>query len=144
MRAIRIVAIIAGAFVALIVIAVIALLVFVDPNKYRGDIERMAHEHTARVLEIRGKIHLKVFPWLALSVNDVQLSNRPGFGTDPFMAVQNASIGVRVLPLISGRLEVSKIALEGVHLNLVSRGEENNWKDLGESQEAGQKPSPAP
>src|SRR5258705_1704138 len=133
MRIFRIVAIVAGALLALVVVGVVALLLFVDPNRYRGDIEQVAKEHTARVLVIHGKLQLKIFPWLALSVHDVQLSNPPGFGSQPFMAVQNASIGVKLLPLLGKRLEVSRIALDGVNLSLVSRGDENNWKDLSES-----------
>jgi AsmA protein len=132
MRIFRIIALVAGALLALVVIGVGALLLFVDPNRYRGDIERAAKEHTARVLVIRGKLELKIFPWLALSVHDVQLSNPTGFGAQPFMTVQNASIGVKLLPLLGKRLEVSRIALDGVNLNLVSRGDENNWKDLSE------------
>jgi AsmA protein len=141
MRIFRLVAIVVGALLALVIVALVAVLIFVDPNRYRGDIERIAHEQTARVLTIRGPLHLKIFPWLALSVNDVQLSNRAGFGDQPFMTVQNASIGVKVLPLLSKRIEVSRIALEGVHLNLASRGEENNWKDLGGSEKPGETPA---
>ena len=132
MRIVRIAAIVAGTLVALIVVGGIALLLFVDPNRYRGDIEAAAKEHTARVLTIRGKLELRVFPWLALSVHDVELSNRPGFGSQPFLTVQNASIGVKLLPLLSKRLEVSRVRLEGININLVSRGAENNWQDLGE------------
>ena len=132
MRIVRIAAIVAGTLVALIVVGGIALLLFVDPNRYRGDIEAAAKEHTARVLTIRGKLELSVFPWLALSVHGVELSNRPGFGSQPFLTVQNASIGVKLLPLLSKRLEVSRVRLEGININLVSRGEENNWQDLGE------------
>jgi AsmA protein len=132
MRIFRIVAIVAGALVALVVIGVVALLLFVDPNRYRGDIERVAKEHSGRVLTIHGKLELKIFPWLALSVHDMQLSNPAGFASQPpFLTVQNASIGVKLLPLLGKRLEVSRIALDGVNLNLVSRGDENNWKDLG-------------
>src|SRR6267142_3740764 len=83
MRIFRIVAIVVGALVALVVTGIVALLLFVDPNRYRGDIERVAKEHTARVLVIHGKLQLKIFPWLALSVHDVQLSNPPGFGSQP-------------------------------------------------------------
>jgi len=132
MRIFRIVAIVAAALLALVVIGLVALLLFVDPNRYRGDIERVAKEHTARVLVIHGKLQLKIFPWLALSVHDVQLSNPGGFGAQPFMTVQNASIGVKLLPLLGKKLEVSRIALDGVNVNLISRGDENNWKDLGE------------
>src|SRR6266404_4662171 len=141
MRIFRIVAIVVGALVALVVTGIVALLLFVDPNRYRGDIEQAAKEHTARALTIHGKLGLKIFPWLALSVQDVQLSNREGFGTQPFMTVQNASIGVKLLPLLGKRLEVSRIALDGVNLNLVSRGDENNWKDLSESKGPAETPS---
>jgi len=141
MRIFRIVAIVAGALVALLVVGAVFLLVFVDPNRYRGDIEHAAKEHTARVLTINGKLQLKIFPWLALSVHDVRLSNPPGFGNSPFLTVQNASIGVKLLPLLGKRLEVSRVALDGVSVNLVSRGDENNWKDLNESKDSAQAPS---
>jgi AsmA protein len=145
MRIFRIVGIVVGALLALLVVGVVALLLFVDPNRYRGDIERLAKEHTARVLVIHGKLRLKVFPRLALSVHDVQLNNPAGFGEQPntgrpFMTVQNASIGVKLLPLLSKRLEVSRIALDGVNVNLVSRGDENNWKDLTESKGPPERP----
>ncbi|MEA3178980.1 MAG: AsmA protein [Gammaproteobacteria bacterium] len=142
MRIFRIVAIVAGTLVALVLLGVIALLLFVDPNRYRGDIEKAAQEHSARVLTIHGKLELKVFPWLALSVHDVELSNRPGFGKQPFLTVQNASIGVKLLPLLSQRLEVSRVKLEGANINLVTRGEQNNWQDLGEeSKDTPKKPA---
>src|SRR2546428_8257860 len=133
MRIARIVAMVVGAVVALVIVAAIAVLAFVDPNRYRGDIERAARQHTGRQLAIHGKLQLSVLPWLGLSVNDVELSNRAGFGAEPFLAVQTASIRVKVLPLLARRVEVSRIGLEGVHINLVSRGEQNNWQDLSES-----------
>src|SRR5258707_15724409 len=115
MRIVRIAVIVVGTLVGLIVVGVVALLLFVDPNRYRGDIEQAAKQHTARVLAIHGKLELKVFPWLALSVHDVELSNREGFGTQPFLTVQNASIGVKLLPLLGKRLEVSRVRLDGVN-----------------------------
>src|ERR1700738_5337693 len=144
MRKFRVVAIVAGALLALGVIGVVALLLFVDPNRYRGDIERVAKQHSGRVLTIHGQLQLKIFPWLALSVHDVQLSNPAGFGAQPFMTVQNASIGVKLLPLLGKRLEVSRIALDGVNLNLVIRADENNWKDLGESKGSPESSTSAP
>jgi AsmA protein len=144
MRNFRVVGIVVGALVALVIVGILALFLFVDPNRYRGDIERVAKEHTARVLSIHGQLHLKIFPWLALSVNDVELSNPAGYGSQPFLTVKNASIGVKLLPLLGKRVEVSRISLDGVHVNLVSRGDDNNWKDLGgESGDEKESPSPA-
>lgn len=133
MRILRIFGIAAGALLALAVLGILALLLFIDPNRYRGDIERVVKEHTARDLLIQGKLGLKVLPRIALSVQDVQLSNPPGFGSQPFLTVRDARIGVKLLPLLGKRIEVSRIALDGVTVNLVSRGEQNNWKDLSQS-----------
>jgi AsmA protein len=141
MRIFRIAALVVGALVAVFVVGVIALLLLVDPNRYRGDIEKAVKQHSARELTLRGKLELKVFPSLALSVHDAQLSNRPGFRDRPFLTVQNVSIGVKLLPLLSKRLEVSRVRLEGAHLNLVTRGEQNNWQDLGESSKDTASPS---
>jgi AsmA protein len=57
--------------------------------------------------------------------------------------VQNASIGVKLLPLLASRLEVSRIRLDGVNIHLISRGELNNWQDLGESKDTPESPATA-
>src|ERR1700761_3980408 len=143
MRIFRIVAIAVAVVAALVVVGAVALLLFVDPNRYRGDIQHAAQQHTGRDLAIKGKLELKVFPWLAVAVHDVELGNPPGFGTQPFATVENASIGVKLLPLLSSRLEVSTISISGVTVNLISRGEQNNWKDLSESKDEGKGNTPA-
>ena len=141
MRAARIVLIAFGVVVGIVVLAMIGLMLFVDPNRYRGDIQRMVQQHTGRELTIQGKLELKVFPWLALSVHDVRLGNPPGYGAEPFATVQNASIGVKLLPLLGKRLEVSRVAIEGLSATLISRGEQNNWRDLSESKSAPAQPA---
>src|SRR5579859_4346394 len=132
MRILRIAAIIAASLVGILIVGAIALSLFVDPNRYRGDIERAANAHTGRQLTIAGPLRLKLFPWIALSVSDVQLGNAPGYGKQPFLVVQRMSVGVKLLPLLAKRIEVSRIDLEGLTANLVSRGDTNNWKDLSE------------
>ena len=144
MRVFRVVAIVAGTLLALAIVGLVGLLLFVDPNRYRGEIEQAVREHTGRVLAIHGKLQLKIFPPLALSVHDVALSNPPQFGAQPFLTVQNASIGVKLLPLLAKRLEVSRIHLDGVNVNLISRGEENNWKGSSESKGAPESPASPP
>src|SRR5665213_2952700 len=112
MRIVRIVAIATAALVALLVVGAVALLLFVDPNQYRGDIERLAREHTGRELTLQGKLELKFFPRLALAVHAVRVGNPPGFGSQPFLTVQTASIGVKLLPLLRKRLEVTRIVVD--------------------------------
>ncbi len=131
MRLVRIALIAGGALVALLVLAVIALLLLVDPNRYRSDIQRIVRDKTGRELQIGGKLELKVFPWIALGIHEVSLGNPPGYGSQPFLTVKEASIGVKLFPLLAHRLQVSRVAVDTLDLNLVSRGEANNWQDLG-------------
>ena len=136
MRALKIGGIVIGALIGLIVIGIVAIVLIVDPNDYRDDIAKLVEQETGRPLEIRGKLDLKIFPWLALNIHDVTLGNPPAYGKEPFLTVQTASVGVKLMPLLRKQVQVSRVALEGLSVTLVSRGEEeNNWKDLGESKE---------
>jgi len=136
MRALKIAGIVVASLIGLVVIAIVAILLIVDPNDYRDDIAKLVEQKTGRPLEIRGKLDLKFFPWLALNIHDVALGNPAAFGKEPFLTVQTASVGVKLLPLLHKQVQVSRVAVEGLSVTLVSRGkEENNWKDLGESKE---------
>jgi AsmA protein len=131
MRAVKIVAWVLGGLVGFVVLGAAALLLWVDPNDYRGEIERRVGAATGRSMRIAGDLDLKVFPWLAIRVADVTLGNPPGYGSEPFLVVKRADVGVKLLPLLKGELEVRRIGLEGVAVSLVSRGTgQNNWQDL--------------
>jgi AsmA protein len=134
MRALKIAGITIGAIVGLVVLAVVVIVLVVDPNDYRDDIAKLVEEKTGRPLQIRGELDLKLFPWIALEIHDVTLGNPPGYGTDPFLTVSRASVGVKLLPLLRKQVEVRRVSVDGLAVTLISRSEEeNNWKDLGES-----------
>ena len=136
MRAVKIAGIVVGALVGLIVLAMVAIVVLVDPNDYRDDIAKLVQQKTGRPLEIRGKLGLKLFPWIALEVNDVRLGNPPGYGSDPFLTVTSANVGVKLLPLLHKQVEVRRVSIDGLSVTLVSRSAgQNNWKDFSESKE---------
>src|SRR5687768_6265815 len=137
MRALKIAGIVVGALVGVVVLGAIAIVMLVDPNDYKDDIAKLVQEKTGRPLEIRGGMDLKLFPWIALEVKDLSLGNPPGYGNEPFLTVSHVNVGVKLLPLLSKKVEVRRVSVEGLAVTLVSRGEEeNNWKDLGESDEA--------
>jgi AsmA protein len=131
MRTVRIVAWGFGGLIGLVLLGAAALLLWVDPNDYRGEIERRVGAATGRSLRLAGDLNLKVFPWLAIRVADLSLGNPPGYGSEPFLVVKQADVGVKLLPLLKGELEVRRVGLEGVAVSLVSRGTgQNNWQDL--------------
>ncbi len=138
MQQLKILGIVLAVVIVLAVSAAVAVLLSVDPNAYRGQIERLAEQKTGRRLQIAGALHLKLFPYLALSIDDVQLDNPRAYGQSAFLSIRRASVGIRLLPILRKRLEVSRIVLDGLSAQLVSRSaDDNNWKDLTEPQPQG-------
>jgi len=117
--------------VVLVVAAIILIPLVVDPNDYKDEIAAQVKQTTGRDLQIGGKIGLSVFPWLGLELNALKLSNAPGFGETPFAAVEHAQVRAKLLPLLSKRLEVDTVRIEGLDLYL-ARAEDGrtNWDDL--------------
>jgi AsmA protein len=122
-----------GLFVVLVLAAVILVPLFVDPNDYRDDIARAVEEETGRSFEIEGEISLSVFPWLGLEVGRMRLGNPPGFGAEPLLEIGSAAVGAKLLPLLSRRLEVSTLRLDGLRVHLVQLADgSGNWEGLGD------------
>lgn len=140
MRALKIAGFVAGGLIVLIVLALVLVVVFVDPNDYRDDIERIVESKTGRDLTLGGELKLAVFPWLALETGPASLGEAPGFGDEPFVSIEEARVGVRLLPLLRGKVEVGNVRLAGARLRLITDEQgRNNWSDLGKSDE----PAPA-
>lgn len=127
----------------LITVAVIALLLVItavvlpltlDPNNYKPEISQAVKEKTGRDLTINGDIGWTVFPWLGLEVNDVTLGNREGFGNDPMLVIGQAGASVKIMPLFSKKVEIGKVSLADMSVNLRQKANgENNWDDLSDS-----------
>jgi AsmA protein len=135
MRPLRIVAYVAAGLIGLIVIGLVLVVVFVDPNDYRDDIEKLVEEKTGRELTLSGDLKLSVFPWIALESGPAALGDAPGFGPEPFVSIRDARVGVRLLPLLSGKVEVGNVRLDGARIRLITdENGRNNGADLGEGE----------
>lgn len=141
-KPLKILLIVVGAFIAVAIVASIALAVFFDPNAFRGKISAEAKSDTGRELTITGDIKLRFFPWLGVSVSQVKLGNAPGFGPEPFAEIGQAQVNVKLLPLLLHReIQASTITLEGLKLNLEKDAKgHTNWEDLGKSKETPEHP----
>lgn len=124
-----------GLVLVLIILAAVLLPRFFDPNDFRGQIADTVREQTGRELTIEGDLKLSVIPWLGVSIGRTTLSNDPAYGDEPMLAVEDASVGVKLMPLISRRIEVSEIRLDGLRLNLVRDARGSNWDSLVAAEE---------
>lgn len=125
-----------GGLIGLIVLAVIAAAIIlplvVDPNDYRERIAAEVKARTGRTLTLTGPIELSVFPWLGLGLNDAALGNPAGFGDEPFVAVEEARVKVRAMPLLLRRdVNVDTVVLREPRIHLaVNRNGKGNWEGL--------------
>jgi AsmA protein len=132
MRALRLVGIVVGAVLALIVVVLLGIRLFVDPNDYKDRIARAVKNSTGRELTLSGQMKLAVFPWIALELGPASLGNPPGFSTAPFAAVQHVALRVKLLPLLRKELEIGHLEIDGLDLRLLKNAAgRGNWQDFG-------------
>ncbi|MEE9345895.1 MAG: AsmA family protein [Methylococcales bacterium] len=125
-----------GLLVILIVAAVILVPRFVDPNDFKPQIVNLVKEKTGRDIVIDGDIKLSVFPWIGISLGKVELKELPVFGKQELLAINSADVKVKLLPLLSKQIEVDRVTLDGLKLNLVILSDGNaNWETLAGSKD---------
>ena len=130
-KLIKIIGYLVGAIVALAVIAIVAVTLFVDANEYRDEISQMVKKETGRELQIKGNLNYSLFPWIGLSIGETTLGNAAGFGDQPFAHFSQIDLKVKLLPLLSRKIEMDTVSVDGMQLNLMrnSKGQ-TNWDDL--------------
>ena len=131
-RIIKITSITLGAVFVLVLIASLVASILFDPNDYKDQISALVEEQTGRALQIEGDLELSYFPWLGVQTGRISLSNAKGFGDQPFVALENATLRVKVWPLLLYQeVRAGAIILNGVMLNLATDASGgNNWSDL--------------
>lgn len=132
MRVLRWVLGITAAGVLLAVAAVLIATLVVNPDRYRGAIERAVRRETGRPFVLAGHLQLTWFPWLGLRMGPGQLGNPPGTAGPDLLDWRSADVRVRLLPLLLHRqLEVGRIRIGGadIHLRRGLHGR-GNWEEL--------------
>lgn len=106
------------------------LLLNFDPNDFKSQIVKSVCDNTGRELVISGDLDLEFFPYLSVSIKDVELGNSHDF-SGPFLTLTGAHLKTRLLPLLSSRLDVVAIDIEGLSLFLSRDASgRGNWMDL--------------
>ncbi len=115
----------------LVVAAVVTLTVLVDVEKYKPRIEQLVTEKIGYPLILGGKISLSLFPWVGLGFTDLKLDNPEGFTAKTFVTIESFQAHVKVLPLLSRKVEISSFVVQRPEIFL----EKNpkgvwNWEKL--------------
>jgi AsmA protein len=128
-----------GGVVALVVAGILVFALTFDPNRYKGEIERMAMERTGRTLRLQGELELVFFPSLGAGVGGVTLSERGS--RREFVSLQSARASVKLVPLLRGQVIVDAVRVSGLRAQLVRNKDGSyNFSDLLEGK--AEKPGP--
>ena len=124
-----------GIVLVLVIAAVAVFAMTFDPNRYKGEIERLAREQTGRTLSIKGDIEMAFWPSLGAKVAGVSFSEKAG--KDEFVSFDSAHASVKLMPLLRGQYIVDSVSLSGLKARIV-KGKDGrfNFADLVESAEA--------
>ena len=117
--------------VFLITIAVLIAYLVIDPNNYKPEIVAAVKQKTGRELDLTGELKLSVLPWLGISTGQMRLSNVAGFQDQVFATIETSQIKINLLPLLNKKIDVSRVVLDGLVLNLEKNSlGDNNWDSL--------------
>jgi AsmA protein len=113
-------------FVVLL-IAVMALPFLIPMEAYRTRIADAASRATGREVQINGPLRLSIYPEIGVSASAVSVSNFEGAREPQMGSVETLVVGVRLWPLLSGRMEVARLILEKpvIHLEVAADGTPN-------------------
>lgn len=105
---------------------------FIDVEQFKPKIEQLVTEKTGYPLTIKGDIDISVFPWVGLSFTDLKLDNPEGFQEKKFLTIKNFQARLKLLPLLSKRVEIHRFTIDQPEIFLTkdSRGFWN-WQDPG-------------
>ncbi len=124
--------IIGGVFFLLLVAALIIDSQFIYVKKHIPVIEAKVTQATGRSFSMGEDIDLSVFPWVGVKVTDVLFGNPEGFSNKQMISVKKFEVRLKVMPLLSRKIEVNTFVLEEpvIHLEKLKNGTAN-WTGIG-------------
>jgi len=128
-----------AALMLLVTGIVAAAPLMVSPNAVREAVQDEVRALTGLDPTLSGEATVSLFPRSYVSFRDVSLG---GAGDGPTLSAERLTAGLRVLPLLLGRVEIADVTLEAptIRIDLASDGR-TNWSPLFAKLIPGKKPA---
>lgn len=101
-----------GAAVLLPILVIIGLVLTIDPNSYKSQLETSLRAVIGRDLAIRGPLSVSASLSPKLEAEDVTLANMPSGSRADMVRIERMTIELAFKALLTGQLVVSRIALQ--------------------------------
>lgn len=97
--------------VVIVAVGVILALPFlIDLNKYQDQYKPLLEDALNRKVQLQD-IRLTIWPRIGARVAGFAVLDDPEFGATPFTSLTSLNVGVKLMPLLSGKVEVEEITL---------------------------------
>lgn len=106
----------------LTIIGVLGIFIFLstlNPNDYKDQIYAAVKNATGRDLKINGDIQATLFPVLGFTASGITMNGPDGFKDATFLDINSIQAGVKIVPLINGRVEFTTITLDTPKLKII-------------------------
>lgn len=143
MRAFKLAGIALGITAALVLAVVVLLNLVFSSARIKSALAEAVFDSTQRTLVIDGDIALSFWPNLGIAIGKARLSEPRS--EQEFAAIDNARVTLELLPLLSRKLVLDSIEVDGVRLALIKRRDGSlNIDDLTGQQPGSPTAPPAP
>ncbi|MEM9989598.1 MAG: AsmA family protein, partial [Pseudomonadota bacterium] len=106
------------AFLFLLVAAAVVVIPMIVPaEELEARVETAATNALGREVTIEGAPKISVFP-TRVQVAGLKVANAEGFSAPHLLSVEAADIGVKLLPLIQGQVEITHFNLDAPDIRL--------------------------
>ena len=112
--------------ILVIVISIVSLIVFVDPNHFRGYISQTVKDKTGYELTIEGDLRWHIWPQVSILTDAVKLSDTGA--TKPLLTADNMRLDVELLPLFSKNLAIKNVFIKSALINITDESKGDNAK----------------
>jgi AsmA protein len=104
--------------VVLVVGGILALPFLIDLNKYQDQYKPLIEDALNRKVQLQG-IRLTIWPRIGARVDGFVVLDDPAFGSSSFTSLTSLEIGVKLVPLLSGKVEVEDITLRNPVITVI-------------------------
>ena len=107
-----------GILIVLLVAAILALPFIIDLNKYQDQYKPLIEEALNRKVVLKD-IRLTIWPRIGARVAGFAVLDDPAFGATPFTSLTSLDVGVKLMPLLSGKVEVEEITIRNPVITVI-------------------------
>ena len=135
-----------GGLVATLLLIIILLSIIripIDLSSYKGPVESAASLALGRAVKVDDKIVITTSVRPIFSLEGLRISNPKDFEKGDFLKMKTAEIQVRLLPLLLGKLQISKFSVKGLAVMLVeNKTGAVNWSSQTPEKSKSEPPPP--